>query len=379
MKKQIVALLDGYVVNRMQFEGTVMMNNRQCVSSDKTLIYHALVDILPDALCVTDMDQKIILVNKKAVGFIGERCEDDFIGKSLLNYIAPEDHKNVIESIHRNLERGFARKTEYSLIRKDGTRFPVEVITTFVVDENGTPIAMVCLAKNISETKKIRKLHVATAKRATLLADLMKHDIANQLQIMMSTTELLMHLKNVPSIKLLRTNMASILKCLEIISVSEDMENLSTAPLLVRSLNLTLGSILGTLLERFDDATFDVSLKAKDAYIQADIFLERLLLNILENAYEHNPKEKKCIWVRLSEHRSGYLITIGDDGPGIPSGMKKHLRNPIDRHCGIGLQFSRNILEKYGGLIEFFDRIEGHPEQGTEVRMWIPHADMHIR
>lgn len=228
--RHIAPIAGAHLVSRMQLEGTTMIKNGQSVSTDRTAIYHALVDILPEAVCVIDMNQRIILVNNKAASFIGEHNETCVIGRSVLDYIAPEHHQNVKNSIRKNLERGFGRTTEYSLLRKDGSRLPVEVTTSFVTDDNDIPIAIVCLVRNISEAKKTKEIHAATAKRATLLADLMGHDISNQLQIMLSSTELLLvHVKDQQATGLLKILMASIQRCQWIIESSEDIERLGGA------------------------------------------------------------------------------------------------------------------------------------------------------
>jgi signal transduction histidine kinase len=106
--------------------------------------------------------------------------------------------------------------------------------------------------------------------------------------------------------------------------------------------------------------------------IEADDFLELMISNIMMNAIEHNPNPEKSVWVTLSDSEQGYVISIGDNGKGIPDAVKASLFDTSRRFGGLGLHTAYYIAEKYNGRIEVQDRIAGSPEQGAEFRIWIP-------
>ena len=88
------------------------------------------------------------------------------------------------------------------------------------------------------------------------------------------------------------------------------------------------------------------------------------------NAIEHNPSEKKEIWITLAEEPDEYMLGIADDGPGIPDSMKIDLFNMSRRFGGIGLHQSKQILDKYLGRIDVSDRVLGKPEEGVVFRLY---------
>ena len=117
---------------------------------------------------------------------------------------------------------------------------------------------------------------------------------------------------------------------------------------------------------------FETSITIRNAVIEADDFLELMISNIMMNAIEHNPNNEKSVWVKLSDTDTGYIISIADNGKGIPDPVKASLFDTSRRFGGLGLHTAHYIAEKYNGRIEVHDRVVGDPSQGAEFRIWIP-------
>jgi len=91
--------------------------------------------------------------------------------------------------------------------------------------------------------------------------------------------------------------------------------------------------------------------------------LHRMVLNLLENAIRHTP-EGTAIGVDLSD-RDGYaMLTVSDDGPGLPEGMESQVfdrfvrgQGPADRSTrngtgtGLGLSIVRAVAVAHGGAV----------------------------
>ena len=41
---------------------------------------------------------------------------------------------------------------------------------------------------------------------------------------------------------------------------------------------------------------------------------------------------------------------------------------------GLGLHFSKDVVEKYGGRLEVRDRVEGDSSKGAKFVVWLPKA-----
>jgi signal transduction histidine kinase len=109
-----------------------------------------------------------------------------------------------------------------------------------------------------------------------------------------------------------------------------------------------------------------------DAEIMADDYLELLITNIVMNAIEHNPNDRKNVWITLDKSDKGYVVKIGDDGPGVGETRKGELFDMARRYGGVGLHQSSQISEKYGGSITVHDRVPGKPEKGAEFHILFP-------
>jgi signal transduction histidine kinase len=139
-----------------------------------------------------------------------------------------------------------------------------------------------------------------------------------------------------------------------------------------RNLDEAIEGTIKALAKSSESISFETFFSAKDVIIEADDFLELLLSNIMMNAIEHNPSKEKKVWIELSEVEFGYIISIADNGKGIPDAVKANLFNTSRRFGGLGLHTAHYIVEKYNGRIEVHDRIIGDSTQGAEFRIWIP-------
>ncbi|MEZ5156699.1 MAG: HAMP domain-containing sensor histidine kinase [Solirubrobacterales bacterium] len=91
--------------------------------------------------------------------------------------------------------------------------------------------------------------------------------------------------------------------------------------------------------------------------------LHRMVLNLLENAIRHTP-EGTTVSVELSERDGKALLTVADDGPGLPAGMESQVfdrfvrgEGPADRSSrngtgtGLGLSIVRAVAVAHGGSV----------------------------
>jgi len=110
------------------------------------------------------------------------------------------------------------------------------------------------------------------------------------------------------------------------------------------------------------------------AAIWSDAYqIRQVLLNLLTNAV-HAIQSKGAISIAVENNQDGQLVTISDDGQGIPRENLDKIFEPFfttkppGQGTGLGLYVSRGIIEKLGGTINVSSNIG----QGTTFSIWFP-------
>ena len=109
------------------------------------------------------------------------------------------------------------------------------------------------------------------------------------------------------------------------------------------------------------------------------------LLNIVRNAAQvmtgFQPTQSPHITIktriarqvllRHKQHRLAAVVTVIDNGPGVPENLKERIFHPLvtgrDGGTGLGLSLAQDFIQQHGGVIEFESQ-PGH----TEFRLQLP-------
>ncbi|MCU7797428.1 MAG: HAMP domain-containing histidine kinase [Candidatus Thiodiazotropha sp. (ex Myrtea spinifera)] len=112
-------------------------------------------------------------------------------------------------------------------------------------------------------------------------------------------------------------------------------------------------------------------------FVQADFALtERVLNNLISNALDHIQTGGK-IRLQITQQTSHVMVTVSDDGKGIPEDDLPHIFEPFYRsqtssggsgHAGLGLAIARRMVELQGGRI----KVENNPSGGAKFAFTLP-------
>ena len=125
-----------------------------------------------------------------------------------------------------------------------------------------------------------------------------------------------------------------------------------------------------------------------DARVIADELLDEVFVNVFSNALEYTDGTRVPVDLRLEQvggplgssgHRTDYWkVVITDHGRGIPDETKqlvsrRHLESA--KGSGLGLSIVRAlVVDRYSGILELKNRIQGDYTKGTSVEIWLPRA-----
>jgi PAS domain S-box-containing protein len=132
------------------------------------LLSHALTSS-KDSVYITGMDNKFVLVNKSFCETYGY-VEEEVLGK----------HVSVLETVtivsSETIQSTWEGETYHR--RKDGSEFPVSVSRSIITNENGDGVAIVAIARDITERKRAEKALQASEKKYKTLVETAHEGIA---------------------------------------------------------------------------------------------------------------------------------------------------------------------------------------------------------
>jgi signal transduction histidine kinase len=102
--------------------------------------------------------------------------------------------------------------------------------------------------------------------------------------------------------------------------------------------------------------------------------LDQVLMNLLTNAAQAIGDKGGTIRVTARNQDDRVLLTIADDGPGIPPDVLPRIFDPffttkdVGEGSGLGLSIVHGIIERHGGHID----VDSHPGQGTKFSLSFP-------
>ncbi len=136
------------------------------------------------------------------------------------------------------------------------------------------------------------------------------------------------------------------------------------------------GSVLRRLAERLAEHPVRVEMPAELPLARVDATLiEQVYANLLENAAKYTPPGT-CITLRAAAEAGEFLVSVEDEGPGLPPGDPEQLFAKFQRGAaegaiggvGLGLAICRAIVRLHGGRI-WAERL---PQGGTAFRFTLP-------
>ncbi|MFT7460447.1 MAG: diguanylate cyclase (GGDEF)-like protein/PAS domain S-box-containing protein, partial [Planctomycetota bacterium] len=119
--------------------------------------YRTLFETSQDGIVFRDMEGYIELANKTFLDMIGYSLEE--AQKLTIQQITPKKWHAVNKIIDKDkiLKEGYSGVYEKEYIRKDGTVFPIEVKAWLIKDSEGQQDRMICIVRDITESKQAKE------------------------------------------------------------------------------------------------------------------------------------------------------------------------------------------------------------------------------
>ncbi|MCE1165487.1 MAG: PAS domain S-box protein [Bacteroidetes bacterium] len=120
-------------------------------------IWRALIKTSPDGISIALPDGTLQYASDKALKMFGYKSNKEIIGRSMFEFVDITNREKAAKHV-RDIFRGkYFGFSDYLLVKKNGTRFWGEINAEILKDENGKPVNLFFIERDITSRKKIEE------------------------------------------------------------------------------------------------------------------------------------------------------------------------------------------------------------------------------
>ena len=337
-----------------------------------------IIDNVADGVFSTDLDRRILAFNpaaEKITGYsakevIGRNCAEVLRTTREDGYDCSSDNYPLLSATKPQYEVTPRRHREW-IVRSDGRKVLVAHSVAPLIDQDGQVSGAVSVIRDVSREEELVRLK-------SEFISLVSHQLRTPLASISASAELLATRADLdePTKRDLLQTLNH--QCLRLTRLAEQV--LEASRLDKGRIKLTLEPLAliplvqGTVSmfrSRYPEHLFSVQAPERLPFAQGDkASTEVILENLLQNAVNYS-LEGSRITVSTEERDGDIIVSVGDQGVGIPSDELDKVFQPFHRlppHVpdrahgfGLGLYIARMLAEAQGGTIW----VESEPGEGS--------------
>jgi PAS domain S-box-containing protein len=405
--RDILESLKAEIIDRVQAEEALSTSEEK---------YRTILHSIQEAYYEVDLAGNLTFFNDSLCRHL-KYSKDELMGMNNRQFTSKETIERVYKTFNSVFKTGKATTAfDWEMVAKDGTKKFVELSVSLIRDSEGRPIGFRGVARDISERKKSEeqaKLHQQQLMQASKMVALgtlvsgVAHEVNNPNNFIMLNSPILKEAwenampilekyyeengdfilggmkytemrENIPTLFTGISDGAKRIK--QIVADLKNYVRDNTADLAQSvDINAVLKSAVSLLSNMIKKSTnqftieYDKNIPLLKGNFQR---LEQIMINLIQNACQALPDSQKGIFisVKFDKERSNIVVSIRDEGMGIPPETLMNVTDPFftTKHdsggVGLGLSISSKIVEEHGGSMHFKSEIGA----GTTVEIMLP-------
>jgi PAS domain S-box-containing protein len=364
----------------------------------------AILDSAVPSIISTTLEGVITVFNRGAEKMLGYRA-DEFVGKTspVLLHDAGEialRAEELSRELGRHVAPGFevfvakardggSEIREWTYVRKDGTRFPVRLSVSGIIDKGGNLVGFLGIARDITEAKasheKLERL-AADLKRSNenleQFAYVASHDLQEPLRMIASYLQLIERRYKgqldaeadqfigfaVDGAKRMQGLIRDLLAFSRVGVNAKNAESVDMAKVVeaaMKNLKIAIG-----------EKEASITVGPLPVIPGSPALLEQLFQNLISNALKFCKEAAPRIEISAKREGAEWIFSVADNGIGIEPEYREQIFVIFKRlhgrerypGTGIGLAICKRIVEYYGGRIW----VESGPAKGSTFKFSLP-------
>lgn len=347
-------------------------------------MYRLLLEEAGQGIFILNQNDEITYINRKSAELL-RRPPQEIIGHKLSDFTDTEDAVIVNTALQR---RHSGLGGEYAFrLKTDGGHRWVLATAKPLMDKDGKYQGSFEMLLDISPIKEIESELRKEIAKSEIYADLMGHDLFNQLQIALGQLEMLDE-------KVDESNRPGVRKAIEALLNStmliEKFKNLYYVKTEVpASVPIDVGQAVSDAIKEFSQVTgMQLNINytpVRGCKVQANRLLKDLFSGLIGHVIKHATQEVE-IRIRQDEvnikGKEYCRVAIEDNGPGISPEEKKYLFEQFGmegvkaKGMGFSFYFIKLLIEDFEGTISVDDRVPGDYAKGSRFTVMFPKVEV---
>jgi two-component system, NtrC family, sensor kinase len=348
--------------------------------------YRSLVESAEDFIFTVDGGGRLLSVNSFTATCFGG-TPGELVGQGVDRLFTTQIADRQIKIVQTVYETGKSVRDEFELAVGDT---PIWISANFMPlkNEAGRMSAVLCIARDITENKRLERFLINTEKLASLgtLAAGVAHEINNPLGVMLGFCDLLVRNKAPDSQEYedLKIIERQGLQCKQIVENLLSFARVGQETTADTDLNDCLAEIIKVVRHSLEMKTIELCTEFAETLPRVrgdDRQLQQVFLNLINNAAAAMTAGGR-LTIRTGPVAGGQRVAaqVQDQGTGIAPEHLDHIFEPFfttkpeGEGTGLGLFVSYGIISKYGGTITCESQTHdgGEKPQGTTFTVELP-------
>ncbi|MFW5965827.1 MAG: PAS domain S-box protein, partial [Halodesulfurarchaeum sp.] len=333
-------------------------NERELEQAQKRL--RQVIDLVPDPIFAKNRDGEYLLANE-SMAILYDREPEELIGLTDRDLGIPEKKARTFRNEDLAvIDSGDSKIIPERTIHHEAGERRVHQTVLIPYDPVGSEEEGVLgYARDITNRKEYERQVEVQRDTLEILNQVVRHDIRNDLQLILAYTEMVLDHVDEDGEEHARTALSAATSAIEITETARDVADVvlqSTADLSPTSLPETLETVVSNARDNHGDATITIDGSLPAVEVKEDGLLDSLFRNLLQNAVVHNDKDDPQVTLSATREDDRVRVAVADNGPGIPPEQREEIFQKGEKGLesegtGLGLYLVTTLVDRYGGAV----------------------------